>query len=584
MSAGRQQPSEEEVKAEFAATREGRPLNSLNSVELRGHSVDASVSASDLRKRDSVDSVDSVEAWAPPAPLGRSGKLPAFPAAVLPGWLGSFVEALATATQTPPDLGGMLALSALATAAGGRVEAEARTGWREPLNLFTAVALPPGNRKSAVFAEITKPLHDYERAAVERLAPIIAEAQLAKRVAVERAEKAQAMASKASLDQARDALIEAKELAQEAEALEVPLPPRMLADDATPEALVSLLAGYGRIAILSAEGGVFDMMAGRYSQAGVGPPLDAYLKGHVGDPIRIDRKGREPEFAERPALTLGLAVQPDVLHSIAERPAFRGRGLLARFLYAVPESTVGRRQVGAPPVPEGVCGHYREEVRALCASLDELERPGLLVFGGKAERLLLDFEADLEPRLGEDGDLGHIADWGSKLAGAVVRIAGLLHLAQHLRKGWARPVEVETVIAAIGIAAYLIGHALAVFDVRGEDPGLADARYLLKWLERHPRGCFTVRDLHVALSRGRFAKVADLESALAVLQAHGYIRPQPPKETKGPGRKPSPAYDVNPMPPQNPQNPQNPVSAGQDTSSGAPQNPTESPQNSEAAA
>jgi replicative DNA helicase len=415
MTSAWQQPTKEEVKATLADLRAGR---SRDSVELRGHSVDTSTGASDLRKRDSVD---SVEAWTPPAPLGRPGKLPAFPAGALPAWLASFVRWRWSVQRRPRP--------------------------------------QPARRQP---------------------------------------------------DRARDALIEARELAREAEEVQVPLPPRMLADDVTPEALVSLLAAYERMAILSPEGGVFQMMAGRYSQAGIGPPLDAYLKGHSGDQIRVDRKGRDPEFAQHPALTLGLAVQPDVLHSIADQPAFRGRGLLARFLYAVPESTVGRRQVGAPAIPENVRSHYHGETRALCASLAELAEPAGVAFGAKADRLLLDFEADLEPRLGEDGDLGHIADWGSKLAGAVVRIAGLLHLAEHLREGWARPVEDETVIGSIEIAEYLIQHALTVFDAMGADPALSDARYVLGHLERHPRECFTIRDLHVALPRGRFAKVANL--------------------------------------------------------------------------
>jgi hypothetical protein len=502
--------------------------------------------------RGSVDSVDSVEGWAPPAPLTRVGTLPCFPAAMLPGWLAEFVQAVATATQTPTDLAGLLALSALATAAGGRVEVQPRAGWREPLNLFTAVALPPGNRKSAVFTEITKPLHDYERAAVETLAPIIAEATLAKKIALERADKAQAAASKAPPDQAQHALAEARELAGEAESVKVPLSPRMLADDATPEALVSLLAGYGRIAILSAEGGVFDMMAGRYTRAGVGPPLDAYLKGHAGDPIRVDRKGREPEFAERPALTVGLAVQPDVLRSIADQPGFRGRGLLARFLYAVPRSTVGHRQVGPPPVPETTRSHYHAEMRALCASFAELGEPALLVFDADAERLLLAFEADLEPRLGPEGELGHIADWGSKLVGAAARITGLLHLATHLRQGWARPVQAEPVIASIEIATYLTQHALAVFDAMGADPRTDDARWLLDWIGRTSQQEFTRRDAHMAAPRGRFRKAGDLDPPLALLEEHGYLRradPEPSRDPHGRGRPPSPRYLVNPLHP-----------------------------------
>src|SRR5215204_1999735 len=57
--------------------------------------------------------------WAPPVPFGVTGNLPVFPVEVLPGWLGAYVAAVATATQTPPDLAGMLALAVLATVAAG---------------------------------------------------------------------------------------------------------------------------------------------------------------------------------------------------------------------------------------------------------------------------------------------------------------------------------------------------------------------------------------------------------------------------------------------------------------------------------
>jgi hypothetical protein len=241
-----------------------------------------------------------------------------------------------------------------------------------------------------------------------------------------------------------------------------------------------------------------------------------------------------------------------VLHSIADQPGFRGRGLLARFLYAVPRSTVGRRQVGPPPVPETVRGHYQAQMRALCASFAELGEPALLVFDAGAERLLLDFEADLEPRLGDDGDLGHIADWGSKLTGAAARIAGLLHLATHLRQGWARPVEAEPVIAAIEIATYLTQHALAVFDAMGADPRTDDARWMLDWITRTSQPQFTRRDAHHAAPRGRFRKAGDLDPPLALLEEHGYLRradPEPSRDPHGRGRPPSPRYLVNPLTP-----------------------------------
>jgi replicative DNA helicase len=42
---------------------------------------------------------------------------------------------------------------------------------------------------------------------------------------------------------------------------------------------------------------------------------------------------------------------------MAGRPGFAGRGLLARFLYSLPESLVGHRQAGAPPVLSAVADH-----------------------------------------------------------------------------------------------------------------------------------------------------------------------------------------------------------------------------------
>ena len=118
-----------------------------------------------------------------------------------------------------------------------------------------------------------------------------------------------------------------------AEAITVPTVPRILADDVTPEALASLMASQkGRLALISAEGGPFDGMAGRYSKL---PNLDIYLKGHAGDPVRVDRQGRKPEFIERPALTIGVAC--------------RSRSTTFRPFFSVARWTAGKVTAGASP-------------------------------------------------------------------------------------------------------------------------------------------------------------------------------------------------------------------------------------------
>jgi replicative DNA helicase len=491
--------------------------------------------------------------WTPPIPLGAVGTLPTFPVQVLPGWLGEHVVAVATGTQTPPDLAGMLALAVLATVAAGAVEVQPRPGWQEPLCLFVAVGMDAGARKSSVFTAMTRPLADFERQQAAAALPGITETATLRRVAEQAAAHAEAAASKAPADQAEAKQAEAVARAAEAANLIVPPVPRWLADDATPEALAGLLATHGRIALLSPEGDVFDQMAGRYNPT-TGPNLGVYLKGHAGDLLKVDRRGRPPEYVERPCLTIGLAVQPEVLRGLAGRPGFQGRGLLARFLYSLPPSLVGRRQAGAPPVPPAVADRYAVELQTVAASLTTPagQDPTLLTLDPVAGELLLAFERDLEPRLAAgSGDLAHLAGWAAKLAGATCRLAGLLHLAGHVRAGWARPIGADTFTSAIRLADYLIEHARAVFDLMGADPRLDDARWLLDWINRTGRTQFSRRDAHAAAPRGRFPKATDLEPALRLLEEHGYLRrvdPEPSRDPHGRGRPASPRFLVNPLP------------------------------------
>ncbi len=493
--------------------------------------------------------------WEPPIPLGAAGTVPPFPVQVLPAWVAEYVAAVATATQTPADLGGMLALAVLATLAAGAVEIQPRPGWQEPLCLFVAVGMDAGARKSGVFTALTRPLADFERHQATAALPSITEQATLRRIAEQAAAHAEAAASKAPPEQAQDKQAEAIARAAEATNLMVPPVPRWLVDDATPEALAGLLAIYGRIALLSPEGDVFDQMAGRYNQA-AGPNLGVYLKGHAGDLLKVDRRGRPPEYVDRPCLTIGITVQPDVLRGLADRPGFRGRGLLARFLYSLPENLVGHRQAGAPSVPPALADRYAVELQTLAASLTTPaslagDGPTVLTLEPAASELLLDFERTLEPRLAAGtGDLGHLAGWAAKLTGATCRIAALLHLAAHLRDGWARPIAADTLAGAIRLGGYLTDHALATFDLMGADPRVDDARWLLDWIARTGHQQFTRRDAHRAAPRGRFRKATDLDPPLALLEEHGYLRRSDtePLSPKG-GRPPSPRYLVNPLHP-----------------------------------
>ena len=314
---------------------------------------------------------------------------------------------------------------------------EVRGSWREPVNLYTVTALPPGARKSAVFAEMTRPLLDSEASMVAGSRAKILEAETLRKIALRDADKAAAKAAGIETAKAREkASADAVAQAQLAEAIIVGVIPRLIAGDVTPEAAASLLAEqHGRLAVLSAEGGIFATLAGRYSNGQ--PNFEVFLKGHSGDMLRVDRRGRPAEFIPAPALTLGLCVQPEILRDIAQLPGFRGRGLLARILYSLPPDLVGHRRIGEDGIPEDVRETYAGSVKSLTVTLADWTDPAVLTLtparpgccstpSGSSSR-------DWTPTLATSPESATGAD---QEIGATARIAGLLHLAAHLRDGW----------------------------------------------------------------------------------------------------------------------------------------------------
>ncbi|MBB2909144.1 hypothetical protein FHS43_000390 [Streptosporangium becharense] len=479
--------------------------------------------------------------WETPLPLGARPALPVFPAHVFPSWLADFVTALATETQTPPDLPGCIALAAISTAAGGRALVTVRGTWAEPVNIYTVVAMPPGSRKSPVFRAIVGPLLAAEKLLQEQIKPQITEARIAQKVAQEAAEKATHKATTARGEAMPAALAEAQSAALAVDGITVPVEPRLVSDDATPETATTLLTEQGgRLAVLSAEGGIFATLAGRYSGT---PNLDLFLKGHAGDLLIVDRRDRR-ERVDNPALTLGLAVQPEIITEIAKSPGFRGKGLLGRILYSLPASNVGYREIEPDPIPELVTAVYAANLERLVLTMHGWTDPARLILSPEAAELFAKQRRHTEPRLRpETGDLGHIADWAAKFDGAVARIAGLLHLASHIDDGWRHPIDGPTMAAAMELGAYFTAHALAAFDAMGADPDQEAARTVHEWLTRTRPERFTRREAHRAMQR-RFKKAADLDPALDLLEHLGWIRREP--DLPGMRGNPSPRYAVHP--------------------------------------
>ena len=86
---------------------------------------------------------------------------------------------------------------------------------------------------------------------------------------------------------------------------------RIFVDDITCQKLTSVMVeNEGRMSILSAEGGIFDIMDGRYNSNK--PDIDIFLKGFSGDTIKIDRISRESEEIISPVL-MSRRINPTLL-------------------------------------------------------------------------------------------------------------------------------------------------------------------------------------------------------------------------------------------------------------------------------
>lgn len=502
--------------------------------------------------------------------------VPDFPMDVL-GPLEGPCNDLAEEMQCPPDLVGMMVLATLAAVVRGRLRVQVTDTWTEPLNLYIAVVLAAGETKSPVLARVTEALREIEAELAEEAAPYISAAQQAVRIQDGRVKKAERAAMNAEGDELLVAANQAKVEQDKLDALEVPASPRLIVGDITPEALVQVLGEqHGAIASITAEGGLFDTLAGRYSR-GVAN-LDAVLQAHDGrEPILVDRKGADPIRVDNPCLTLGLAVQPQVLEAIGENEAASGRGLLARFLYSVPASRVGTRDMSRTR-PSRSSGGIGDLIRSLDAVLRGL-RPSFGDFGDmslidnlKLSSLSIDvltaYRIDLEPRRHPfTGDLADVQAWTNKLDGQIVRLAGLLSLISQTPIGHVPnvpktlaggssggigdlklTVEPENIWSAIRLADYLIEHARAAHVLMSPTGGtLGPARQLLGWAVDRGERTFTTREAQQALKRRvAFRHVEAVKAAALTLHARGFIRAIADTEPATPGRPTSQRWILHP--------------------------------------
>lgn len=478
------------------------------------------------------------EPWGEPEPIAQvAAPLPS--TAVMGDTLGPVVEAYAHALQVPPAMVLNAALPLVSTAAQGKWWVNAGPSWSEPVGLASVTVANPGERKSAVVNALKRPLAVYERELRDAEAANVAEASARYELAKDRMEGARKAAKEGDLAAEEEYVDAARKLAEMA----VPALPQLVLDDCTPEAMVAALAAQGgSIGIVSTEPTLLSNLAGRYS--GGNPSTENFLKATSGDPIIVNRMSRGTLTVDDPCLSVVTCIQPGLIADLSQKPGFRESGLLARFLWSVPDPMVGMHEISPGGIPDDVADLWARKLTTLATVARS--RPGrtYMTLTDGAEKVFTEFRTALEPMLHPGhGRLAPVADWASKLPGATARIAAALTLLEDPEND---RIGEHVMDCAVVLAKWYCRHALKAFGAIHSTDGSQDhASQVLQWLVHKGARVVTVREVHKSLSGRQWVKsAAEIKAALALLAEHGHIRLDTEPSGKSQRYEMHPAYLV----------------------------------------
>jgi len=468
----------------------------------------------------------------------------------IPGGLGQFARELSESSETPAALAVFGVLGCLAVCCQKKFRVQNDGCHSEPLSLYLLTAAQPGERKSAVLRACREPLQRWESQEAIRLKPEIEKAVSERKTLESRISHVRTRAAKTDDASERAAMMQ--DLVElERELPQIPALPVLTTSDCTLEGLASLMQRQGeRMAVVSDEGGIFENLAGIYTSGQV--KLDLALQGFSGDSVSIVRAAKDPVVLQNPALSFLLSVQPSVLQEAASNPAFRGRGLVQRFLYCVPRQRVGYRVLpddaakvsdSVKALWERICVRLLNEPRHENEYGDVVPRTILLTAG--ARRIWKDFQREIEPHCRPGGPWHFETGWASKLPGSVARIAGVLHCAMCAADSLSPDVvqlNETTMKAAVDLGRKLEQHALAAFSAAGMNDVEKLAAKIAGWIRANQEPVVSSRQIQRGACSDK--KQAEIEDSIEMLIDANWIRLR--KQPAGRNGRPPVEFEVSP--------------------------------------
>lgn len=444
-----------------------------------------------------------------------------YPLQHFPRGLRDVAQTITDRTQAPLELIIGTCLSAMSLASQALVTFQHKDGRRSPVSLYNVIIAESGERKTAVYNLVMKPILEFEKQALKAYsekvrvyeADLLAWQEINKSIlSLIRKNEKKGVDSARERERLREHYIEKPES---------PRLPKLIYNDATHEAIVKGLSeNIGSAGLVSDEGG--GVLNGRAMN---NSPLFNQLWDGV--PFDVERKNHSLVIDDSRFIIL-ILTQLNELNSFIKKRGERamGNGFFARCLWSVTTTTQGARQ----PSSEAKCdGLYLKEFHQRISELLELTisnaSPKILRFSPDAEKLFSEFQHEVENQIVADKSRHNaLAGILSKVPENTARLAALIHFFFKFEDDEIKLAVLENIIPII---KYYYNQVVNILTVR-MDKGEEDARILYQWLLHGPLNQGSICTQVAKTQVRRYAPYqlrdgARLNRALKLLEEHGNI-------------------------------------------------------------
>ena len=274
---------------------------------------------------------------------------------------------------------------------------------------------------------------------------------------------------------------------------------RLFFGNVTPSALIGILDQCkGRISHFEPEGGLINIMCRKDFN------IDIFCNSYDGEDIYLDRVNSKSVYIKSPSISLSISAQQHLATKFLQNQNLNNSGLLGRFWFVICQPLAGYRQTNNPSMPKEIRQWWSSKIMSLLDIEDEYDEFGEV----KPWKIELAYEAGIrfkefcdyaESALRPGGALSFSKSWGSKLAGKIIRLAGLLHCIKH-DDPRSCPIDEETLQQAISMGEVLTLHAQRAYYFAANGEKIDAGQKVLDWTTgmalRQMNFCFTVQDAY----------------------------------------------------------------------------------------